>query len=276
MRSWLLAILFAGMTCGGWAQSTQSIPSSETSSVSQEQDDGVTQRGVRLKFLPKDILQDQGALFISPLRMGERQWKLAVPLSFLAVGLVASDTAVEGHVTKSATTISRASTFSNGGLGALVGAGSGMYLWGSLVKNEHSRETGFLSGEAAIDAYLDSTLIAYVAGRDLPFTANGRGKFFDGGSSFVSQHSAVSWAVASVIAHEYPGPATKFLCYGLASAVSVARVEAHKHFMSDAVLGSALGWYIGRQVYRARGEDAEIKPGMTFTAAVAEDTPLQP
>ncbi len=68
----------------------------------------------------------------------------------------------------------------------------------------------------------------------------------------------MSWAIASVIAHEYPGPVTQVLSYGLAGAVSVARVEAHQHFMSDAVIGSALGWYLGRQVYRARSGDADI------------------
>ena len=117
--------------------------------------------------------------------------------------------------------------------------------WGGFAKNEHQRETGFLSGEAAVDAYLDTTAIKYVAGRDRPFTANGQGNFFDGGGSFPSLHSSVSWAIASVIAHEYPGPVTQVLSYGLAGAVSVARVEAHQHFMSDAVIGSALGWYLG-------------------------------
>jgi len=51
---------------------------------------------VALKSLPHNILQDQQALFAIPFRMSERQWKLAVPLSILAVGLVASDTAAEG------------------------------------------------------------------------------------------------------------------------------------------------------------------------------------
>jgi hypothetical protein len=190
--------------------------------------------------------------------MNEQQWKLVAPLSILAVGLVATDTAVEGHVTKSSSTASRFSTLSNAGMGGLLGVGGGMYVWGSIAKNEKQRETGFLSGEAAIDAYLDTTLIQYIAGRDRPFTGNGRGKCFDGGTSFTSQHAAISWAVASVIAHEYPGPLTQILSYGLAGAVSAARVEGHDHFMSDAVIGSAIGWYIGRQVYRARSSDAEI------------------
>jgi len=242
------------------SSSAQSAPSSASSGVPPlpKVEDDANDRGIRLKSFPLNILQDQKALLTAPFRMSERQWTLAVPLSILAVGLVASDTAVEAHVTKTASTVSTASNFSNAGLAALAGVGGGMYLWGTFAKNEHQRETGFLSGEAAVDAYLDTTAIKYVAGRDRPFTANGRGNFFDGGGSFPSLHSSVSWAIASVIAHEYPGPVTQVLSYGLAGAVSVARVEAHQHFMSDAVIGSALGWYLGRQVYRARSSDADI------------------
>ena len=230
-------------------------------------------RGVRLLSLPRNILEDQQALFTMPFRMRERQWTLALPIGIAATILVASDTAVEAHVTTNPSTVSHANTFSNAGLAALAGAGGGMYLWGALSNNEHQRETGFLSGEAAIDAYLDTTLIKYVAGRDRPFTGNGKGDFFDGGRSFPSEHSAVSWAIASVIAHEYPGPATQVLSYGLAAAVSAARVEAHQHFLSDAAIGGALGWYIGRQVYRARSSDADIdvRKWGTFERYVGEE-----
>lgn len=257
MRGWASVALFAGICCFVQAQTEPPPAATATLGASRSQDDD---RGVRLRALPRDIFEDQVALLGMPFRMSERQWKMAVPFSVVVAGLIASDTAVEGHVTRSASTASTASAFSNVGLGALVGIGGGMYLWGSFAKNEGARETGFLSGEAAIDAYLDTTLIQYVTQRERPFTGNGRGDFFSSGGagSFPSQHAAMSWAVASVIAHEYPGPLTKFLSYGLAGAVSAARVEGHDHFMSDAVIGSALGWYIGRQVYRARSGDAEI------------------
>jgi membrane-associated phospholipid phosphatase len=252
----MVSALLAGSSLFAYAQTAPPVETAKPAAAQTAED--ANDRGVALRSLPKDILQDQRALFTMPLRASERQWKLAIPLSMLAVGLVASDTAVEGHVTKTASTVSHANTFSNAGLGALIGAGGGMYLWGKLASNESARETGFLSGEAALDAYLDTTLVKYVAGRDRPFTSNGRGNFFNGGSSFPSQHSAVSWAIASVIAHEYPGPMTQLLSYGLAGAVSAARIEAHQHFLSDAVIGSAMGWYIGRQVYRARSSDADI------------------
>lgn len=252
-----LVVLLAGMSLSGQAQSTPQTTGAEKPSAPQEQEDA-NARGVRLESLPQNILQDQIALFTSPARMSERQWTLAVPLTVAVAGLVATDTAVEGHVTTNPTTVSHATTFSTAGLATFAGVSGGMYLLGRFGNNEPMRETGFLGGEAAIDAYLDTTMIGYVAGRERPFTGNGRGNFFSGGSSFPSDTAAVSWAIASVISHEYPGPLTKLLSYGLATGVSAARVEGHKHFLSDVVIGSGIGWYIGRQVYRARSSDADI------------------
>ena len=257
MRNCIAAVLLAGVALTAQAQSVPPSATQDKTSTAKAESSG-EDRGVRLKSLPLNILQDQGALFGSPFHMRERQWKVALPLTVLAVGLVASDTAIEAHVSHTPSTVSRFSTLSDAGLVTAIGVAGGMYLWGTHSKNDQMRETGFLGGEAAIDAYLDTTLIKYVAGRDRPFTANGRGEFFDGGSSFVSQHSAISWAIASVIAHEYPGPMTKILSYGLAGGVSLARVQGHKHFVSDVAIGSAVGWYIGRQVYRARSSEADI------------------
>jgi hypothetical protein len=254
--------------CAGAGLFLPLLLNAQTSSPAQVNDTSVVaalpavddQSRTGLVSLPRNLLQDQQAFFTQPFHATAQQWELSVPLGLVATVLVASDTAAEAHVTSNATTVSHAKTFSNVGTGLMLGASGGMYLWGKLQKNEGLRETGFLSGEAAIDAYGDTLLIKAIAGRDRPFTGNGRGDFFNGGQSFPSEHAAVSWAVASVIAHEYPGPMTKLFSYGLAGAVSVARVEAHQHFMSDAAIGSALGWYIGRQVYRARSSPAEIDP----------------
>ena len=121
-----------------------------------------------------------------------------------------------------------------------------MFLWGHLVRNDQLRETGVLSGESGFNAFLDSEAFKYAFGRQRPFTADGRGLFFQGKDSFPSQHASISWAIASVIAHEYPGPLTEIMAYGLAGGVSAARVAGQKHFLTDAIVGSALGWYLGR------------------------------
>ncbi len=61
----------------------------------------------------------------------------------------------------------------------------------------------------------------------------------------------LSWSIATVIAHEYPGPLVKTAAYGLASAVSLSRISSRDHFPSDVVVGATFGYLIGRQVYAA-------------------------
>lgn len=221
---------------------------------------------VDLQSLPRNLFKDQMNFWTTPFHMTTRDWQWTVPLAFVGAGLLASDTTIEKHVPTSPTTVSHAVTASNAGLGALAGIGGGMFLLGHYSSNDQMRETGILSGEAGIDALLDTEVFKYAFGRERPFTGDGRGRFFQGGVSFPSEHASISWAIASVIAHEYPGPLTQFLAYGLAAGVGAARLVGHQHFATDVLVGSALGWYTGRQVFRAHSHysDAEIARWGTF------------
>src|SRR5262249_47324520 len=140
---------------------------------------------------------------------------------------------------------------------SLIGAGGGAFLWGHLTHNDRLQETGLLSGEAAINSTAVTYLLKQITQRPRPMADHGDGTFFQGGQSFPSEHSAIAWCIASVAAHEYPGTLTKILAYGLASTVTLTRVTSQQHFPSDAFIGSALGWYLGRQIYRAH-HDPEL------------------
>lgn len=122
---------------------------------------------------------------------------------------------------------------------------------GAAVHDDHRREAGLLAGQAALNSLSINTAIKYAAGRARPAEDGNRGGFGLGGRSFPSEHATLAWSIASVLAHEYPGPLTKLLAYGAASAVSLSRVRAKEHFPSDVLAGSAIGWLIGEQVYRA-------------------------
>jgi membrane-associated phospholipid phosphatase len=228
---------------------------------------------VNLKSLPHNLFQDQKGFWTTPFHMSQRDWQWTVPVAFVGAALLASDTAIEKHVPTNPSTVSHANTASNAGLGAMAAVGGGMFLWGHATNDDQKRETGILSGEAGLDAFLDTEAFAYAFGRDRPFTGNGKGKFFQGGDSFPSQHAAISFAIASVIAHEYPGPLTQIFAYGLASGVSVARFAGQKHFASDLIVGAALGWYLGRQTYRSHSHysDADIAKWGTFKKSAEEE-----
>ncbi len=234
---------------------------------------------VDLKSLPKNLFMDQKRFWTAPLHMSQKQWEWT-PAALLVGGLfIKADQSIENHVPTNKSTVSHAGTASNAGVAALTAAGAGLFLLGHIQNNDQKRETGILAGEAAIGVLVPTEIFKYAAGRERPFTGTSPGRFFVGGTSFPSEHSSVSWAIASVIAHEYPGWLTQTLAYGTAGGVSAARWAGQKHFFSDVAIGAALGWYMGRQVYRAHSHysAADIaRYGAFYKAEENEETlPLQ-
>jgi membrane-associated phospholipid phosphatase len=208
----------------------------------------------------KNLVSDQKAIWTSPLRLRWADGTWLFPLAAATGGFFATDRAVPPALSGDPKKLNRYSNFSNYGVYSLVGAGGGLYLWSKLSHDDHQRETGILAGEAAINSFAVDTTFKYAFGRERPNQGQGLGNFFQHGVSFPSDHSAVAWSIASVIAHEYPGPLTQIAAYGLATAVSASRVLGAQHFPSDVVVGSAIGWLIGRQIYRAR-HDPEVGGG---------------
>jgi len=229
---------------------------------------------LRLSLLPKYLFQDQKAFWTTPSRLKVSDLSFYFPATIGTAILVGSDTAIERHLPTSPSLVSHAANVSTAGALGFVGVGGGLFLLGKASHDEHRRETGFLIGEAAIDAYATSTAFQYITQRERPFTGDNKGTFFYGGNSFPSNTAAVAWASASVLAHEYPGFLTQLLAYGAASGVSMGRVIGQKHWTSDAVVGSALGWYMGRQIYRARSSGAEIPASNWGTFVKARDDKL--
>lgn len=234
-------------------------------------------RPVDIKSLPKNLFVDQKNFWTGPLHMSQQQWEWA-PAALLVGGLfIKADQSIENHVPTNKTIVSHSVTASNAGVGALAAAGAGLFLLGHLQSDDQKRETGILAGEAAIGVLADTEVFKYAAGRERPFTGTSPGRFFVGGDSFPSVHSSVSWAIASVIAHEYPGPLTQLLAYGTAGGVSAARWAGQKHFFSDVAIGAALGWYMGREVYRSHSHysDADMAKYGTFSRFEEADSETQ-
>lgn len=222
----------------------------------------------------KHLATDQENFWAKPAHLRIKDLRWALPFTGLTAGLIASDSWLSKQVPDKPDQLKRSQNISNYAVFSLVGAAGASYVFGHMTHNDHLREAGFLSGEAAVN----STGVAYafksLTQRPRPFVGDGNGTFFQGGSSFPSEHTAVAWSVASVWAHEYPGPLSQLLAYGLASAVTLTRVTGKQHFPSDAVIGSALGWYFGRQVYRAH-HDPELG-GAAWGNFLEEKTEEQP
>jgi membrane-associated phospholipid phosphatase len=208
----------------------------------------------------KNLASDQKSIWTSPTRLRWADGAWLFPLAAVTGGFFATDRAVPPALSGDPKNLNHYSNFSNYGVYSLVGAGGGLYLWSKLSRDDHQRETGILAGEAAINSFAVDTAFKYAFGRERPNQGQGLGNFVQHGVSFPSDHSAVAWSIASVLAHEYPGPFTQIAAYGLATAVSASRVLGKQHFPSDVVVGAAIGWLIGRQIYRLH-HDPELGGG---------------
>jgi membrane-associated phospholipid phosphatase len=184
----------------------------------------------------------------SKVRLQDATW--LVPLAGLTSAFLVTDSDFSRHLS---TDPNRQQTFrhiSEYGAYSMAGGAAGTYFLGLLTHNEHQRESGFLSGQAAIDSLIAVEALKFATGRQRPYEGNGNGAFWKGGASFPSEHSAGAWAIAGIMAHEYPSPLMKVLAYGMASTVSVARIGAKQHFPSDVLVGAAIGYLTSEYVYR--------------------------
>ncbi len=234
-------------------------PEVESSAVKDDEFSASSQHSVR--SLGADFLEDQRQIWSSPskLRFSDTQW--LVPFSGIAAGLFVTDSEFSSRLSHNPTTMSHYSTLSDAGIAGLVGGAGGMWLLGHVRHNEHWSETGFLAGEAALNSLVLVEGLKYSLRRERPFQGDGSGSFFQsGGTSFPSEHAAAAWSVAGVIAHEYPGPLSKIMAYGLASLVDYSRIHARQHFPSDVFVGSIIGNLVAQNIY-SRHHDPELGGG---------------
>ena len=210
----------------------------------------------------KDFIEDQKQIWTSPshIRLQDATW--LVPLGGVAAGLFVTDRQYSASLSQNSSTLSHYKTVSDYGVASLIGAGAGMYLFSFPAHRERWQETGFLAGEAALNSLVTVEALKYSLGRERPYQNGGSGAFFQGGTSFPSEHAAAAWSIAGVIAHEYPGTVPSLFAYGMASAVSFSRIHGRQHFPSDVLIGGVLGYLISQNIYR-RHHDAELG-GATF------------
>ncbi len=204
---------------------------------------------LRFHDLRRSFLQDQKQIWTSPMRLRFSDTEWLVPFAGITTGLLVTDRDVSLHLSHKPATLSHYNNLSNVGMGALLGGAAGMWLLSYPSRNQHWRETGLLAGQAALNSLVAVEALKYSLGRERPLQGDGAGHFFQGGTSFPSEHATAAWAVAGVIGHEYPGPVPKLLAYGLASLVSYSRIRAEQHFPADVFVGSIVGSLIAQQVY---------------------------
>ncbi|MGA9769984.1 MAG: phosphatase PAP2 family protein [Blastocatellia bacterium] len=240
----LMAVSIGAQTPAGTPQ-----PSSAPTSPPQQ---STTKPSLERQFL-RNILRDQRAIWTSPFHLSGQDACWLVPLGLGTAALIGTDHRTAKQLGDNVTRLSISRHISRIGVGyTAAGIAGGFYLVGRLTKNEKARETGILSAEAFIDGVIVSQVLKTVTQRPRPIKDDGSGEFFAGGTSFPSGHSITAWALAAVVANEYHDHRlVQIGAYSLAALVSMSRFTGRNHFLSDVLVGSVIGYGIGRHVYRA-------------------------
>jgi membrane-associated phospholipid phosphatase len=278
-----LVFLMAALASGALGQTPQQAgePTGEQRSVIEvkpgpeviKDKDLWTETGVFHPFvrMPRYILQDQKAIWTSPFHTAKSDVKFWVIFGGSTAALIAADRWTVKQLPNSSSQVSVSTWGSRfGSAYSLIPISAGFYFIGTGVHSDRFRETGLLGFETLIDAGLVGEAIKLVANRARPLESDGKGHFEDSpngrwNSGFPSGHAISTWALASIVAHQYPHPRyIPILVYGVATTVVVARVGARQHFPGDVVAGSAMGWFIGDFVYGRRHNSVlDRKPSAT-------------
>jgi len=195
-------------------------------------------------------MDDQRQIYLSPFHSKNVKWDLLFVAGTGA--LIASDRHISSQIPASGAHVSQ--VISNVGLYSTTASVAGVWLFGMKNDDSHARETGILALESFANTAGVVALTQVAAGRERPTEGNGNGRFWQNnalGSSFPSAHSAFTWTMATVIAHEYPKQWVQWLSYGTALAVSTTRVTGLKHYSADVAVGGAFGYLIGRQIFNS-------------------------
>jgi hypothetical protein len=199
----------------------------------------------------KRIGADQKRLYLAPFEPHNLKWDAVVLIGTGA--FLAADRHIENNVSHA--NFSTYQAISDITIGGLAGSLAGIYIYGFKTEHRHARETGELELETLINTFLIYTPMQLIFARQRPDEGNGRGDFFKHhavNTSFPGGHAMFTWAMASVLADEYPKPWARVLSYGAAFTVTFTRFMARDHWSSDMFLGTGLGLAIAENTFHAR------------------------
>ena len=148
-------------------------------------------------------------------------------------------------------------------------AGGCLYFGGLIADNDGVRETGAMTLEALAYAGLITTVTKVVFGRSRPYVDEGPSRFRwfqleDKYLALPSGHCTVAFALSTVLARQIDYLPATILLYGFAGVTFMHRMYEDRHWLSDTVLGSAIGYFIADAVVdlhrkcKAKGEQSSI------------------
>ncbi len=135
----------------------------------------------------------------------------------------------------------------------LIGLMTALYVSGEVSDNNSLRMTALLSLESWLTTGIIVRGLKSVVGRARPWTGESSHSFHPFSTrsrfaSFPSGHASSAFAVATVIADQSKKVYIDILAYSLATMAAFSRVHLDKHWASDILVGSAIGYFVAKKI----------------------------
>lgn len=134
--------------------------------------------------------------------------------------------------------------------------GGGLYLAGIAFSQPWLRETGREALASILFTGVLTSGMKVIFGRLRPYNNKGEDDFnffsLDNKSwSFPSGHSATAFALSSVLSSQIDNPFAATFFYGIATLTAAQRVYSNNHWLSDVIVGAALGTFVGYTISKS-------------------------
>lgn len=253
MRRPVFASLLAAVSGSIASAQTVAQPLDSATARWPDESPGIRPEHIWTGDYAKLVWDDTLSIVTAPARWDEGQWlKAAGAVAVVAVTVPFDHTVhkeVQRHRTPGEDRFMQ--RWQNFGSGYSFVVLSGFEAWGELGNNLRAKNVA-MDGLAAsiIASGLITPAVKFAVGRERSSSNQGAFRFkpFSNNNSFPSGHATQAFAVATVIAENYPCWWVDTLAYGSAALVGYARIEQDAHFASDVVAGAIIGWSVANSI----------------------------
>lgn len=218
------------------------------------------------------MIEDQGKLWTSPFRIKKQDLKFWIPvITATAVSVIYDEeiySSIKNFQNKHAWVSEISPVITKGGEAFPVEAGAVFVITGLIFRNEKAKQTGYIALQTWVHAGLIVQVGKLIFGRQRPSYEDGVDRWHgfpeslnrfrkDGSVSkydaFPSGHTIEAFGLATVIAEQYKDiKIVPIISYSLAAGVGLSRITEDTHWLSDVILGAAMGYGIGKFMVRER------------------------
>ncbi len=130
-----------------------------------------------------------------------------------------------------------------------------LYLGGRISKSKDLTITGRMLLEGLFYAGATTTLIKFISGRSRPYTDDGHicFNFFqisNDYTSFPSGHTTVAFTTSTILSKRINNSLATIALYTLALSTLWQRMYSDNHWLSDTIMGAAIGYFIASAVVK--------------------------